>query len=422
MRRFFLLAPLALAIGGCAGTPSFQPQRADPANAERQILLTVPQDAAAIALTGPPGKRYLRRRGYRASPTVDRTLDQIAMEHELQRVEGWPIRSLGVYCEVLEVADSESVEAIIQQLSSDPRVDLVQRMNIFETLASRYDDPYGEMQSAVLDLGVEQAHSLATGRGVTVAVIDSAVDTAHPDLAGRVTLSRDLVDTPRAPARGEVHGTAVAGVIGSLVNNSEGIIGVAPDVDIAALRACWPAANDPGGAHCSSFTLAQALEAAIEVEPQIINLSLAGPFDPLLSRLLDKAIERGAVIVTAHPEAGEQATEFPASHPLVIVAHSPTVSANSSSRYTLPAPANEILTTTPNSGYGFLSGSSLAAAHVSGVIALLMERDPSIDTESVVSLLTSTSVFSGTRTTINACRALETLVDADVCGTQTLQF
>ena len=424
MMRALLTAALASMLAGCASTATFQPQRADPANADRQILLTVPQSAgsAAIGMTGPPSKRYLRRRGYQATSAVERTLNQIASEHELQRIEGWPIRSLGVYCEVFEVTDRSTVDSVIERLSSDPRVDLVQRMNIFETLASRYDDPYGEMQSAVRDLGVEQAHSLATGRGVTVAVIDSAVDTEHPDLAGRVRLTRDLVAAPRAPNRGEVHGTAVAGIIGSLVNNSEGIIGVAPDVDIAALRACWPAAGDESGARCSSFTLAQALEVAIDIEPQIINLSLAGPFDPLLSRLLDRAIQRGTVVVAAHPEVLDRRIGFPASHPLVIVAHSPTAPAIAMTPYTRAAPAREILTTTPDSGYAFLSGNSMAAAHVSGVIALLMERDPSIDTDSVANLLTSTSIHSGALATIHACRALETLIDTEVCDSPTARF
>ena len=415
MKRVGLVASVVLVIAGCTGTPAFQSPQADPQNSDRQILLTVPQDGAVIELTGPPSRRYLRRAGYGANADVERTLNQLAREHGLKRVQGWPIRSLGVYCEVFEVASSDLVDGVLQRLSADPRVDLAQRMNIFETLASRYDDPYGEMQSAVRDLGVEKAHSLATGRGVTVAVIDSAVDNTHPELAGRVQLTRDLVETPKAPRRGELHGTAVAGIIASLVDNSEGIIGVAPDVDIAALRACWPVAG--GAAHCSSFTLAQALQVAIEIEPEIINLSLAGPFDPLLSRLLDEAIGRGTVIVAAHPEVSNQDVVFPASHPRVIVAHSPAGPANASSPYTLAAPAKEILTTAPDSGYAFVSGNSLAAAHVSGVIALVMERDPSIDVDSVANLLAST-----TGTTINACRALERLIDTEVCDSEIARF
>jgi len=413
MRRRILIGSVAVIVAGCASAPTFQVQRAAPEDsAAQQILLTVRQEngSAAVGLTGAPGKRYLRRRGYQATPAIERALNQLAREHGLERIEGWPIHSLGVYCEVLEIASGDSVESVIERLSADPRVDLAQRMNIFETLASRYDDPYAEMQFAVRDLGVEQAHRLATGRGVTVAIIDSAVDRAHPDLKGRVHLTRDLVNSPTPPRRGELHGTAVAGVIASLVDNSEGIIGVAPEVNIAALRACWPLAAKGGGTYCSSFTLAQALEVAIQIKPQIINLSLAGPFDPLLARLLDEATRRGSVIVAAHPEVGSLRGAFPASHPRVIVARSPEGPASAISPYTLIAPANEILTTAPASQYAFLSGNSLAAAHVTGVIALLLERDPSIDADSAANLLSSTA-----QTTISACRALETLLGTHVC-------
>ncbi len=424
MRRASLIVSFALIIGGCTGTSSFQVQRADPLHASRQILLTVPQDAgsSAVRLTGAPSQRYLRRRGYQADPAVERTLNQIANEHDLQRIEGWPIRSLDVYCEVFEVPESTAIAAVIDRLSADPRVDLVQRMHLFETLASRYDDPYGEMQSAVRDLGVEQAHSLATGRGVTVAVIDSGVDVNHPDLDGRVSFAQDLVKSPQAPSHGEVHGTAVAGIIASVVNNSEGIIGVAPDVDIAALRACWAVAGASSESHCSSFTLAQALDVAITLEPDIINLSLAGPFDPLLARLLDKAIQQGAVVVAASPEQNKQSTVFPSSQPRVIVAHSPSTVTGSIAPYTLVAPATEILTTTPDSGYAFLSGNSLAAAHVSGVVALLMERDPEIDIDNIVRLLTESSIYPGSNTTIHACRALATLLDTYICDARIVRF
>src|SRR5690606_19374023 len=121
------------------------------------------------------------------------------------------------------------------------RVDLAQPMNVFGTLGSRYDDPYADLQPAALELGIEEAHTLATGKGVRVAVIDSAVDAEHPELEGRVRISRDVVDPRRRAAAGEVHGTAVAGIIASAANNRQGILGIAPDVEVAGLRACWSA-------------------------------------------------------------------------------------------------------------------------------------------------------------------------------------
>jgi len=418
MTKLIALTVLSVLAAGCAMAPASDPPRRDAAVAQRQILLTVAQANSAAGLLGAPSKRYLRRRAYGPTPSVERTLNQLATEYDIQRIEGWPIPSLNVYCEVFEIPAGVTVEEAIARLTDDSRIDLVQRMNLFETLLDKYNDPYIDFQSAVVQLDVEQAHELATGKDVLVAVIDSAVDDSHPDLRGRIGINRDLVDSPRYRRQGEVHGTAIAGVIASAVNNREGIIGVAPDVTIAALRACWPMAADSSAAQCSSFSLAQALQMALSLQPEIINLSLAGPFDPLLSRLLDEAIRQGIVVVAADPELDGQARGFPASHSNVIAAHSISSKGHEASRYLLAAPGREIITTTPDSGYSFLSGNSLAAAHVSGVIALLMERDSGLSTDEIARLLADTTVQSPVGESINACRALETLAQSRVCGSR----
>lgn len=287
--RWLCVAASVTLLGACASTGMVAREDVG----EREILVTVAQGAATpLTLTGPPESRYLRRRGYGAAPPdVDRLLDELAREHGLERKEGWPIRSLAVYCEVLVVPEGRDVAAVVAALNEDPRVGLAQRVQLFETLA-RYDDPLADLQPAALDLGIEAAHRLATGKGIRVAVIDSAIDSAHPELHGRVELRRDFVEPKRRDAA-DVHGTAVAGVIASAANNSEGIVGVAPDARIDALRACWPHPADPSRAQCSSFTLAKALELALAERPHVINLSLAGPRDPLLELLLDEAAARG---------------------------------------------------------------------------------------------------------------------------------
>jgi subtilisin family serine protease len=262
---------------------------------------------------------------------------------------------------------------------------------------------------------IERAHELATGRGVSIAIIDSAIDGDHPDLRGSVRLARNLVAEHPLARNGEIHGTAIAGIIASAVNNHEGIIGVAPDVSIAALRACWAVVENGLAAQCSSFSLARALEVAMGLQPNVINLSLSGPDDPLLSRLLDRVIARGIVVVTAHPASAESALAFPSSHPRVLTAHSSLIPVNSDSPYTLAAPANEVLTTTPGAGYAFLTGNSLAAAHTTGVIALLMERQPDLDAERIAAILTATTTYSAGSASINACRAVERVAGAASC-------
>jgi subtilisin family serine protease len=250
-------------------------------------------------------------------------------------------------------------------LARDPRVAWAQPVGIYETLGG--GDPLFRLQPAARAWRLAELHRSSTGRKVVVAVIDSGIDAAHPDLAGQVALQENLVDTQAAVA--EAHGTAVAGVIAARRDNGVGIAGVAPDARLMALRACWETAGQP--ARCSSFTLGKAINVALMHEARIINLSLGGPPDRLLQALLDAALARGVLVVGAidpqRPGGG-----FPASHPGVIAAGalpSPVADA-------VDAPGADIPTSLPGGRWGFVSGSSYAAAHVSGMAALLVELRP----------------------------------------------
>jgi subtilisin family serine protease len=103
----------------------------------------------------------------------------------------------------------------------------------------------------------------------------------------------------------------------------------------------------------------------------------------------------------------------------VIVARASRAAPFETSPYLLPAPADEILTTVPGDGYAFLSGTSLAAAHVTGVVALLRERAPALGVEDVAALLRSTTVRSHGGASVNACLALEKVIAGRFCSTTT---
>jgi subtilisin family serine protease len=120
---------------------------------------------------------------------------------------------------------------------------------------------------------------------VTVAIIDTGVDVGHPDLDRHTISQRNFVNTDSREFKLDRHGTEVAGVIGAVADNGVGIVGIAPDARLLALKACWQPSAGASRAVCNSFTLAQALEATIVAHADIVNLSLAGPPDPLLARL-----------------------------------------------------------------------------------------------------------------------------------------
>jgi subtilisin family serine protease len=265
-------------------------------------------------------------------------------------------------------------------------------------------------------MSLDAAHRWSEGEGATVAVIDTGVDTGHPDLAGRVRRTRNFVDDDDAQFRRDRHGTAVAGIIAAVGNNGQGIVGVAPRVDVVALKACWQLAD--ATAACNSFTLALALAAAIDARVDVINLSLVGPSDPLLVALSRQATERGIVVVGAVPDGGRM-DGFPAGAPTVLpvdmaehAAQAPTA---------LHAPGREVLTLTPEGHYDFQSGSSLAVAGVSGIVALLRSRNPRLSAADVRDVLTNATqevrlADGPARRFINACIAVSAVVANAQCS------
>ncbi len=156
---------------------------------------------------------------------------------KLRIVGSWPMPALGVDCFVMEAPENLPLEPLIERLALDARVESVQAMNLFRVLA--HDDPLYPLQPTAGLWHLDELHRVATGKNVRVAAIDSGVELDHPDLAGRVMLARNFVDTRDAVA--ELHGTAVAGIIGARADNGVGIVGVAPDARLMALRACWQA-------------------------------------------------------------------------------------------------------------------------------------------------------------------------------------
>lgn len=344
-------------------------------------------------------------------PLYARFIAQLYRDHSLERIADWPLTSIGVRCLVF-ATDNDVSEDLLQALRAHQLVETAQAMNYFAVSAAagtQYNDPYFELQSGHDQLLIPATHSWSTGKGVVVAVIDTGIDSTHPDLQKRISGVHNFVDRSSRRFRADVHGTAIAGVIAANANNQIGIVGVAPEASILALKACEQTEPGVRAATCNSFTLAKAIDFAIDQQADVINLSLAGPRDDLLERLIGRAVERGAVVVGA---AGrDERFPFPASAPGVIaVAHENSTNANAA---LLRAPGTQVVATVPGSDYDFFSGSSFATAYVSGVVALIRQRKPHVSAGVIGELLQLTSDKSTGYA--NACDALARIVGGDDC-------
>lgn len=404
-RRGILLASLALVAGLTESA-----RAAEPAPLPRIVVAFANAPATAPGPAGSTGRRYSGA-AYNVSQSAAQLARRIASEYALHQLASWPIRELAMHCVVYEVTGGRPAAEVLAALAHDPRVALAQPLHDFHTLSASleppaYNDPLFDLQSNLPLLGIPEAHRRAQGAGVRVALIDTAVDTRHPDLAGRVVRERSFTGATRGAGGSQRHGTAMAGIIAAVANNAIGIVGIAPRAQLEVFAACWQLEPDSDAAVCNTFTLAQALAAALESGAPLVNLSVGGPDDPLLAALVGSGIRRGVIFVGARADEGG----FPTAIPGVIAAAG---SEGAVPPGTLAAPARRVMTLRPDAQYDFESGSSVAAAEITGVIALLMSATPErLSAARIVSLLrpdANTVSVTSAAGAVNAASALAQL-------------
>lgn len=304
-----------------------------------------------------------------------RVAARVARDQGAVLVDEWPMPSLGVDCFVMAVPEGRPFEEVVARITHDPSVSWTEPMHTYRGQGepATHNDPLYRVQPAAREWRLAELHRISTGRNVRVAVIDSMIDKAHPDLTGQVELVQNFVtDRPMTP---EAHGTGVAGIIAARADNGIGIAGVAPQAKLMGLRACWE--EDKPDAKtatvCDTLSLAKALDFAIDRKAQIINMSLSGPPDLLLGRLLDIALAHDIAVVAAY-DRNAAGGGFPASHhgvtAVIDEGGGPSVSG------AVAAPGRDVPTTEPGGRWFLVNGSSYAAAHVSGLLALVRQKSP----------------------------------------------
>jgi subtilisin family serine protease len=396
-----------LLLLGCAGTAPRPVDGGAPA---------VPPTDRQVMITYPP-----------ASPSLwARTTADLAQNYGLRTIYSWTMASLGEQCVVFEVPRDRSPQELVRRLAADRRVGSAQTVETFQVQGQAQgstNDPYAHLQHGSQAIRIDQAHRMATGKGVKIAMVDTGVDFDHPDLRGRVVKAQSFVDQGERTFTTDIHGTAVAGLIAASANNDVGIVGVAPGAEVYALKACWQQPPASREAVCNSYTLVKAVDFAITQGVQVLNFSLAGPRDPLLGRLIGHALSRGIVVVAA--DGGAPSRDFPASYQGVIgilgsddLRGGLTVTAGGKPSSTLAAPSVDILTTVPHGSYDFFSGSSLAAAQVSGIAALLLEKSPKLTPAQLAAIIRKTAhtLSPSTIAQVDACAAVASLAGGGGCG------
>jgi len=333
--------------------------------------------------------------GPTASPE---SLDAMIRRHRLTRLETYRIRLTGTTLQRLRIPDGRAVPEVIADLSRDPRIVSAQPNYLFTLqdgarspapVASE-DQPQGDdtTQYVVAKLRLAEAHRIATGKRVTVAMIDTGVDVSHPYLSGSVAGSFNALGGDDTP---DEHGTAMAGAI---VEHGD-LVGVAPGARLLSVRAFARDANK----QATALAIIQGIDWAVEHGARVINMSFAGPRASYIEPPITAAYRRNVVLVAAAGNDGPRAAAaYPGALPEVIAVTATDADdrlfdyANHGDYIAVAAPGVDVVAPILESAVKPVSGTSIAAAHVSGVAALLIERNPSLRPQDIRKILAATAV------------------------------
>jgi hypothetical protein len=296
------------------------------------------------------------------------------------------------------IANGRSVADVIRAMEAEKISATAQPNYVFrlqqDLNAARRTPATDGYQYVVAKWHLKELHRVATGNNVLVAMIDSEVDQRHPDLAGAIA---DRLEPIGLDFKPQPHGTGMAGAMAS----HRRLVGIAPGARLLAVNAFG---TDAESAYGTTEQILKGIDWAIAKGAKVINMSFAGPRDPLVQLALKRAYDKGIVLVAAAGNAGPQSEPlFPAADPNVIAVTATDVNdallpqANQGSHIAVAAPGVDILVPAPNAQYQITSGTSVAAAEVSGVVALMLERKPDATPEMIRRALQTTAKDLGPR-------------------------
>ena len=271
----------------------------------------------------------------------------------------------------------------------------MRRMGVIDPLA----EPLHAEQWHLEAIRAHSAWRFARGEpGVTVAVVDSGIDAAHPDRPTHLILGPSFAEAPLGDTDG--HGTLIAGVIASPINGV-GTLGVAPEVTVMALKV-----DDAEGA-IRVFDVYRAIIWAVDNGAEIVNVSLGLSEDlPPLREAVEYARARNVLVIAAAGNSGAEGNPviYPAAYPGVLAVGATTAEgrvaaySETGAFVSLVAPGGDpesvaggVLGTLPGGRYGRIAGTSVAAPLASGVAALVWSIDPALGAEGVRNRLLATA-------------------------------
>jgi thermitase len=332
-----------------------------------------------------------------------------------------PLRSRATYNELSPVLSTTftltlpaemDVQAFAKEYAQSELVQYAEPVQLNTLQVTPNDTRFGELYGLQSNkMNIQPAWDIAQGNGQIVAVIDTGLDTTHPDIQNQLWTNSgeipnngldddqngyiddvhgfDISDGDGDPTDSNGHGSHVSGTIAATINNAEGIAGVAPQAQIMTIKV-FPQAYDT--------TLAEAIMYAVDNGAVVLNNSW-GPdqqrlSNPVVQDAIDYAVSLGAVVVFAAGNSTDDVAYYaPANYPKVITVAATNQNderasfSNYGSPVDIAAPGVDILSLKIGGGYQTLDGTSMASPHIAGVAALIKQKYPALSPDDVQQVL-----------------------------------
>ncbi|MBL1293604.1 MAG: S8 family serine peptidase [Thiotrichales bacterium] len=341
-------------------------------NTENVMMVVIDDPRSERRKRGLSGPGYSARLDYKDDPLLHKKATEIADDHGLIILLEWPLRNLNVHCFAIKRPSAN----VLTALKNDARVRWVQPFNDFivKTSHTTITSKISPTKQFFNDISER-------GNDIDIAVIDTSADISHPDLLLSRIIESNFVGNRGLPSK-ELHGTAVVGLIAAKPNSPDGIAGLANEANVHLLRGCWQ--NSKGQGVCNTLTLALAFDAAIDLQPDVLNLSLTGPYDKVLNELLVVLLKKNTLVVAAYDENRGAKERFPLQQPGVIYAYGTDDESQQPVADDILYAPKHAVSLTPMAGYELVSGHSIATPHIAAMAACLMNRNPNASRQQII--------------------------------------
>ncbi len=361
-----------------------------------------------------------------SSPKVD--LNKLPFLNDLKRNSSFNVKSTFYFAKSSKLNrtlrvyldNPEQTDALIAELESSKEVEYVERVPLARTSLTPNDLGANTVseQWGLHKIQAQEAWEITQGSpNVVVAVVDDAIMTTHPDLAGQTVAGRDVSDDDNDtnPSTNLQHGTHVAGIVGAATNNGTGIASIGYNVKIMPIKAT-PDSGIPGYVYNGYEGITWAADNGADV----INMSWGGStYSQTNANVISAAAAQGVVLVASAGNSNSSVTKYPAGYPNVISVANTDINDNKSSTSSygptvdVSAPGTSIRSTVISGDYANWSGTSMAAPMVAGLCGLVLSVDPTLSIAEVENCIKSTtdpiSSYAGSLGTgrINALKAVQ---------------